>query len=147
MANSNASTKQWSQGCCHSTRRCSDASRLAKAARESVLVGMAGLRRLQQLPFEQVLPSQVDAFSKAIRAKLRDRASPFAKDYLRAAVDLVVVVNGDTATISGSHARLMRTIVGKKMGTDQVPTFIPHWRARRDSNSRPLRSKRSTLSN
>ena len=108
----------------------------AKAGRESVLVEMAGLRRLQQLPVEQVLPSQVETFSRVMRAKLRDRASPFARDYLHAVVDSVVV-DGDKATISGSHARLMRTIAGKKMGTDQVPTFIPEWRARKDSNLRP----------
>jgi site-specific DNA recombinase len=108
----------------------------AKAARESVLVEMAGLRRLQLLPVEQVLPSQVEAFSKVIRAKLRDQSSRFAKDYLHAVVDSVVV-HDDTAIISGSHARLMQAVVGKKTGTDQVPSFIPDWRARRDSNSRP----------
>ena len=108
-----------------------------KGAREAVLIEMASIRRSPQaLPADRVLPSQVGAFSKVIRAKLRDRASPFARDYLHAVVDSVVV-HGDTATISGSHARLMGAIAGKKMGTGQVPTFIPDWRARRDSNSRP----------
>jgi len=83
-----------------------------------------------------MVSSQVDAFSKVVREKLRDRGSPFARDYLRAVVDSVVV-DGDTATISGSNARLVGAIVGKKTGTDQVPNFIPDWRARRDSNSRP----------
>ncbi len=108
----------------------------AKAAREGVLVEMAGLRRLQLLPVDRVLPSQVEAFSKVVRAKLRDRSSSFARDYLHAVVDSVVV-GDDTATITGSHAKLMRAIGEKKMGTGQVPRFIPDWRARRDSNSRP----------
>ena len=109
---------------------------LAKSAREAVLIEMAGLRRLQSLPVERILPSRVEAFSKIIRAKLRDRTSSFARDYLHAVVDSILVTD-DTATISGSHARLMQAIAGRKMGTDQVPTFVPNWRARRDSNSRP----------
>jgi hypothetical protein len=66
-------------------------------------------------------------------------------DYLRTVVDKVVV-NGSTATISGSHAKLMRAVAAKKVLAGQVPTFIQDWRARRDSNSRPLGSKPSTLS-
>jgi site-specific DNA recombinase len=117
----------------------------AKGGREAVLVEMASLRRLEQLPVDHVLPSQVEAFSKVVRAKLRDRASPFARDYLHAVVDSVVV-HGDSATISGSHARLMGAIAGKKMGTGQVPTSIPDWRARRDSNPWPLPPEGSALS-
>jgi site-specific DNA recombinase len=52
----------------------------------------------------------------------------------RLAVVDSVVVHGDTATIAGRHARLMQAIAGKKTGTGQVPTSIPDWRARRDSN-------------
>ena len=98
---------------------------------------MAGLRRLQLLPVDRVLPSQVEAFSKVVRAKLRDRSSSFERDYLHAIVDSVVIQD-ETATISGSHAKLMQAIAGdKKRGTGQVPRFLPHWCARRDSNSRP----------
>ena len=100
----------------------------AKAARESVVVEMAGLRRRQLLPVERILPSQVQAFSKVVGAKLRDKSSTFARDYLHAVVDQVVVKD-DTATISGSHARLMHAVAQKKMGTDQVPTSIHAWRA------------------
>jgi site-specific DNA recombinase len=108
---------------------------LAKASRENVLIEIAGLRRLQALPVERILPSQVEAFGSLIGRRLRDRTSTFGRDYLRAVVDKVVV-NGDTATISGSNARLMR-VVGTKPLAGQVPTFMHDWRARRDSNSRP----------
>jgi len=111
----------------------------AKAGRESVLVEMAGLRRRQLLPLERILPSQVEAFSHVICRKLRDRTSAFARDYLHAVVD-AVVVNGETATISGSHERLLDAIAGRRSGADQVPRLMRDWRARRDSNSRPLRS-------
>ena len=52
---------------------------------------MAGLRRLQALPLKYIQPAQVQAFSKVIQAKLQDRASGFARDYLRAVVDQIVV--------------------------------------------------------
>ena len=110
-----------------------------KASRESVLVEMAGLRRAQALPVERILPSQVQAFSKAIRAKLTDRSSSFAKDYLRALVTQIRV-EGKTATISGSYRRLIETMGKKKEGTDQAPSFMCDWRARQDLNPQPLGS-------
>jgi site-specific DNA recombinase len=75
----------------------------AKSAREGVLVEMAGLRRRNALPAARIAPNQVAAFIKVIRAKLRDKSSTFAKDYLSALVDEVRIV-GDTATITGSNA-------------------------------------------
>ena len=109
---------------------------LAKASRENVLIEFAGLRRLQTLPVERILPSQVEAFGTLMGKRLRDRSSAFGKNYLRAVVDKVVV-NGDTATISGSNAKLMRAVGAKKPQAGQVPGFIHDWCARRDSNSRP----------
>jgi site-specific DNA recombinase len=108
----------------------------AKNARENVLIAIAGLRRLQTLPVERILPSQVAAFGDLIGKRLRDRSSSFGRDYLRAVVDKVVV-NGDTATISGSNAKLMRAVAAKRPLAGQVPSFIHDWCARRDSNSRP----------
>jgi len=97
---------------------------------------MAGRRRRQLLPIPQVLPSHAAAFGRVIGAKLRDRSSCFARSYLLAVVDRVVVT-GDMAEISGSNAGMMAMIAGQKLGTDQVPSFMEDWRARRDSNSRP----------
>ncbi len=64
---------------------------------------------------ERILPSHVAAFSKVIRAKLRDRASGFAKDYLRAVVD-EIRVEGNAATITGSYERLIAAVASKKRG-------------------------------
>ena len=105
----------------------------AKAALESVLVEMAGLRRRQALPLARILPSHVAAFSKIIRARLRDPASGFAKDYLRAVVD-EIWVEGNAAIISGSYERLVAAVANKKVRTVQVPTFMREWRARQESN-------------
>ncbi|MBV8029897.1 MAG: zinc ribbon domain-containing protein [Betaproteobacteria bacterium] len=111
----------------------------AKAAREAVLIEMAGLRRRHALPVERILPSHVAAFSKAIRARLRDRASGFAKDYLRAVVD-EIRIEGNAATISGSYERLVAAVANKKEDTGSVPSFMRDWRARQDLNPRPLGS-------
>ena len=107
-----------------------------KAARESVLVEMAGLRRTQAMPIERMVPSQVESFSRAIRAKLRDKDSSFAKNYLRAVVS-EIRVSGGSATIRGSYRQLMALAGKKKEDTDQVPSFMRDWRARQDSNPRP----------
>jgi site-specific DNA recombinase len=106
-----------------------------KSAREAVLIEMASLRRLQALPLKHIQPSRVHAFSTVIRAKLRDRASGFARDYLRAVVDQIEVKD-NIATISGSHARLVQAVVGNGSEHDLVPSCMHDWRARRDSNSR-----------
>jgi len=51
-----------------------------KAERESLLVELAGIRRSVAVPVDRILPSNIDAFSKAVRAKLKDKA--FAMRYL-----------------------------------------------------------------
>ena len=115
-----------------------------KAERESLLVELASARRNVAVPVERILPSNIEAFSKAIRAKLHDKA--FAKRYLQTLVDEIVIA-GDTATMKGSYSRLANAIAEKKKGTsEEVPYFMCNWRARRDSNARPLPSEGSTLS-
>ena len=111
----------------------------AKTARESVLIEMAGLRRRQGLPAARILPSHVTAFSKLIRAKLRDRSCGLAKEYLRSVVD-EIRIEGNAATISGSYERLIAVMANKKEDTHQVPSFMRVWRARQDLNPRPLGS-------
>jgi len=105
---------------------------LAKASRENVLIEIAGLRRLQTLPVERILRSQVQAFGIIIGKRLKDRTLAFGPDHLRALVDKVVVI-GNTATISGSNPKLMRAVGVKKPLAGQIPSFIHDWCARRDS--------------
>ena len=115
-----------------------------KAAREELLIELAGVRRSQAMPVERILPSNIAAFSKAICKKLSDQ-SGFAKSYLRVLVD-EIVVKGELATITGSYGKLASAIAEKKKGTDQVPSFMGDWRARLESNQRPLASEANTLS-
>ena len=95
----------------------------AKSARETVLIETAGLSRLQSLPVERIQPSQVETFGKLIGKKLRDRSSLFGRLYLRVLIDKVVV-NGNNAVISGTNARLMQAVAGKKPLSAQVPSFM-----------------------
>ena len=118
-----------------------------KAAREVLLIELAGTRREHALPaVEYIKPSQVEAFGQVLRQKLLAKDSPIAKRYLALLVD-EIVVNDKTATMRGSHAALASTlhvIQGGKV--DQVPRLLPDWRARRDSNSRPSAPEADALS-
>ena len=117
-----------------------------KAAREALIVESAGVRRDQALPIGQIKASQVEAFGKALRKRLLSKDSGLAKAYLGILVD-EIVVNGREATVKGSYATLAAAIQQEKMGTaNQVPSFMLDWRARHDSNVRPLPSEGSTLS-
>ncbi|CAG4883405.1 conserved protein of unknown function [Georgfuchsia toluolica] len=113
-----------------------------KASREALLIELAGTRREHSLPVEHIKASQIDSFGKALRQRLLSGDRGFAKSYLNLLVD-EIVVEGKLATVRGSYAALARAAAmdEKKVGhSKQVPTFIPDWRARRDSNSLPLGS-------
>jgi site-specific DNA recombinase len=116
-------------------------SQQLKAAREALFIELAGVRRDQSLPgVEHLKASQVDAFGKVLRQKLLGKDSRLAKSYLNLLVDEIVVADKQ-ATIKGSHGTLASTLQQIKMGTsNQVPTFMYDWRARQDSNPRPLGS-------
>ena len=95
-------------------------------------------KRAQELKVERILPSDIDAFGRAIKTKLSNK--DFAKRYLHALVD-EITVSGNTATMKGSYAALTSAIAAKKMGTsEEVPNLVRVWRARSDSNARPLGS-------
>jgi site-specific DNA recombinase len=113
-----------------------------KASREALFIELAGVRRDTSLPaVEYLKASQVDVFGKVLRQKLLAKGSPLAKSYLNILVD-EIVVEDKTATIKGSYAALAETMQQIKKGTldNQVPSFIPNWCARSDSNARPLGS-------
>jgi len=115
-----------------------------KSAREALLIELAGVRRDQSLPVENIKASQVDAFGKVLRQKLLSGNTGFAKGYLNLLVS-EIVVEGTQATIRGSDVALASATLqstAEKSGhlPEQVPTFIPNWCARRDSNSLPLGS-------
>jgi site-specific DNA recombinase len=111
-----------------------------KAAKDSTLIELAGARSQQQIPALRILPSNIEAFSKAMRKRLLENGTDFAKRYLQVLVE-EIVVRGSEATIRGSYEKLGMAVTGEKKGTsEEVPSFIFDWRARSDSNARPLGS-------
>lgn len=118
-----------------------------KAAREALFIELAGVRRDHSMPaVEYLKASQVDIFGNVLREKLLSKDSPLAKSYLNILVGKIVVQD-KTATIKGSYAALAETMQKIKVGSlNQVPTFNPDWRARRDSNPLPPASETGTLS-
>ncbi len=104
------------------------------------------LRTPPPTAIEYLKPSQVDLFGKALRNKLLAKDSALAKGYIQLLVE-EILVKDETAIIKGSYAALAYAMHQMKMGTsNQVPTFIPDWCARRDSNPLPLASETNTLS-
>jgi len=69
-----------------------------------------------------------------------DTASGFGKAYLNPLLD-EIRLDGDELHIQGSYRALARAVSLSKEGKlDTVPSFVPEWRARQDSNPRPLGS-------
>ena len=116
-------------------------SQQIKTAREALLIQMAEVRRAPlSATIEYLKPSQVDLFGKALRNKLLAKDSVLAKGYIQLLVE-EILVKDEKAIIRGSYAALAHAMHKMKMSTsNQVPTFMPDWCARSDSNALPLGS-------
>ena len=72
-----------------------------------------------------------------MKAMLLDPNLGYGKQLLRHLVTDIQVEVGQLV-MRGSAAQLEKAVAETKMGTaSTVPTFIPDWRARQDSNPRP----------
>jgi hypothetical protein len=73
-------------------------------------------------------------FCKALKARLTDAQSGLGKAYLRLLVDDIRLERNELK-IRGSYRRMANAIgLMDKMKLGEVPSFIPEWRARQDSN-------------
>ena len=82
----------------------------------------------------------VKAFCAAPKERFTDPASGLGKAYLRLLVD-EIKLDGNELVVTGSHRRLADAygfMQKRKLG--EVPSFVNDWRARSDSNARPLGS-------
>ncbi|MCP5413325.1 MAG: recombinase zinc beta ribbon domain-containing protein [Chromatiaceae bacterium] len=114
--------------------------RRLKAAKESTLMELARARAKKHMPAPRILPSTLESFSTALRKRLVNRDTAFAKRYLGVLLDEIVISDNEAAIRSG-YGPLAAAVEKSKEGTlDQVPSFVGEWRAWRDSNSRPLGS-------
>ncbi len=119
-----------------------------KTSKEALMTELVNARRESNLPIEPLRASQIERFSQKLRQKLLSKDNVLAKNYLNLLVDRIVVVN-NTARVTGSYSALIASseMIQDKTGhSNQVPTFVNDWRARRESNPRPLASETNTLS-
>jgi site-specific DNA recombinase len=76
-------------------------------------------------------------FALTARRKLRNEDGTYARDHLRALTQRVEVIDPTEIRIMGSKTELLRTLVaaaGVESAAVGVRSFIPKWRARKDSN-------------
>ena len=86
------------------------------------------------------------AFCAALKGRFADPTSGLGKTHLRLLVD-EIRLDGNELVVTGSQRHLADSIgfmEQRKLG--EVPGYVNDWRARDDSNVRPLPSEGSTLS-
>ena len=114
-----------------------------KTSREALQIEQATLRSCPLTGFEPLRASQIDKVSNMLRSKLLNDDQGIARSYLHLLVDEVKVTN-DKALVRGNVRSIIAAseLTAYKNGhLKQVPTSISDWRARRESNPRPLASE------
>ncbi len=115
--------------------------------KDDLLRQVSGLNRRRNIPTNALTPANIDRFAIAARERLRNRDISFRKRYLRLFVERVEVRDNDIR-ISGPESALAKGISEMaKPGTDIVPSFVPEWWARQDSNLQPDGYEPSALTN
>ncbi len=113
--------------------------------REKIVSEMALVKRDRPSP-RKLSPKQVAYACERMRQMLRDPEAGYGKHLLTCLVS-EIRVGTDVVTMTGSTAVLKQAVDEMKLGTSvEVPSIVVNWRARDDSNVRPLPSEGSTLS-
>jgi site-specific DNA recombinase len=84
-----------------------------------------------------ITPQTLKTFAKHARKRMRTESGGYRRDHLRALAQRVEVDRKEVR-IMGSKSVLLRTLVAASIAKTAgfgVPSFVPKWRARRDSNS------------
>lgn len=85
----------------------------------------------------RLTPEKVEAFSSALRKKLRDPRVNYRKAYLRLITDRIEVDDTEVR-VFGRQTKLLAAVTSNLENTENtVPSSVRSWRPRRDSNSRP----------
>ena len=72
-------------------------------------------------------------FAKFMKERVRNGEIPYRKSYIRSVVDRIIVED-ERIMIKGRTDVLQNRISQPATGGTQVPTAIPKWRSRQDSN-------------
>ena len=86
-----------------------------------------------------ITPQALKTFASQARRRMRTESGGYRRDHLRALAQRVEV-DAKEVRIMGSKSVLLRTLVaasGVKKAGFAVPSSVPKWRARNDSNIRP----------
>jgi site-specific DNA recombinase len=84
-----------------------------------------------------ITPQALKTFARQARKRMRTESGGYRRDHLRALAQRIEV-DAKEVRIMGSKSVLLRTLVAASSAKTAgfcVPSFVPKWRARRDSNS------------
>src|SRR5207237_4106530 len=84
-----------------------------------------------------ITPQVLKSFARQARRRMRTESGGYRRDHLRALAQRVEV-DAKELRIMGSKSVLLRTLVAASIARTAglgVSSFVPKWRARRDSNS------------
>ncbi len=109
-----------------------------QAQRQALLVEIAGIRRLKQMPVDALGEKKVQAFTAVLRERLIEKDRTFSKHYLKLLVDEIRCLDKQLV-MKGSFAALAKMVGETKKGTPEsgVPSFGLGWLPGQDSNLRP----------
>ena len=97
-----------------------------QARRQELLLEIAGFKRQAETPLKRLSGNQVEAFGKALKARLAENGS-FAKQYLRLLVTRIRVTR-NKLEMQGSYDALANAIGQSTHGAiAMVPSFAPSW--------------------
>jgi site-specific DNA recombinase len=109
-----------------------------QAQHNETLLEIAELEDSHRQALPKVDSSKIQAFSKVLEARLKDVRNGFGKAYLRLLV-VEIRLEGNDLKIRGSYAQLGDAFgLLEKMKLGEVPSLVRDWRARQESNPRPL---------
>jgi hypothetical protein len=118
-----------------------------EAERDETLRLISSLNEKRDIPKQLLSPQNLARFAAAARERLHAEDAGLRKGYVRHFVERIEVDDG-TITVRGSKAALASGLLPPANGGEgRVPSFVPEWWARQDSNLRQHRYERRVLTN
>ena len=92
----------------------------------------------------QIDPALIERFGRSMHENFSTGSVPFRKAYLQSLID-VIEVDDHQIRIKGNKDLLEKAVLASQNGQRWCSQTSTSWRARRDSNSRPLPSEGTDL--
>ena len=109
-----------------------------KADRERTIAALERAKE-QIAPDIKIDPGLTEKFGRTMQENFTTGSMPFRKAYLQALID-VIEVDDHQVRIKGSTDLLEKAVLASRTEQSGCSQMSTSWRARRDSNSRPLDS-------